>query len=149
MRDVYQFIVVHLNEPVETQLEAVNDYMNDLTWIADSELWTQSDYWARPFETITAFEGDCEDIAIAKYLVLLLLGVPDEHLGFAHVITAKKEHQAKADQTHQADGAERSPIRQFTAMRNSQEDSYIFFHHSPDHSCQCFCGRCQSISALG
>lgn len=92
LRDVYQFIIVHLNEPVEMQLEAVNDYMNDLTWIADSELWKQPDYWATPFETITTFGGDCEDIAIAKYLVLLLLGVPDEHLGFAHVINQKKEH---------------------------------------------------------
>ena len=92
MIDVVQFIKVHLNDPIEMQLEAVNDYMNEMTWIADSELWKQSDYWATPFETITTFGGDCEDIAIAKYLVLLLLGVPDEHMGFAHVITSEKEH---------------------------------------------------------
>lgn len=92
MIDVVQFVKVHLNDPVEVQLEAVNDYMNEMTWIADSELWKQPDYWATPFETITTFGGDCEDIAIAKYLVLLLLGVPDEHMGFAHVITSEKEH---------------------------------------------------------
>lgn len=92
MIDVIQFIKVHLNDPVETQLEEVNDYMNEMTWIADSELWKQPDYWATPFETITTFGGDCEDIAIAKYLVLRLMGVPDEHLGFSHVITSKKEH---------------------------------------------------------
>ena len=92
MIDVVQFVKVHLNDPVELQLEAVNDYLNEMTWIADSELWKQPDYWATPFETITTFGGDCEDIAIAKYLVLLLLGVPDEHLGFAHVITSEKEH---------------------------------------------------------
>ena len=92
MIDVVQFIKVHLNDPVETQLEEVNDYMNEMTWIADSELWKQPDYWATPFETITTFGGDCEDIAIAKYLVLRLMGVPDEHLGFSHVITSTKEH---------------------------------------------------------
>ena len=92
MMDVVQFVKVHLNDSVEEQLEAVNDYMNEMTWIADSELWKQPDYWATPFETITTFGGDCEDIAIAKYLVLLLLGVPDEHMGFAHVITSEKEH---------------------------------------------------------
>lgn len=92
MIDVVQLIKVHLNDPVETQLEEVNEYMNQMTWIADSELWKQPDYWATPFETITTFGGDCEDIAIAKYLVLRLMGVPDEHLGFAHVITADKEH---------------------------------------------------------
>jgi len=92
MIDVVQFIKVHLHDPVEKQLEAVNDYMNEMTWIADSELWKQPDYWATPFETITTFGGDCEDIAIAKYLVLRLMGVDDNHLGFAHVITSKKEH---------------------------------------------------------
>lgn len=92
MIDVIQFIKVHLNEPVEKQLEAVNDYMNEMTWIADSELWKQPDYWATPFETITTFGGDCEDIAIAKYLVLRLMGVPDDQLGFAHVFNSKKEH---------------------------------------------------------
>lgn len=91
MIDVIQFIKVHLNEPVEKQLEAVNDYMNEMTWIADSELWKQPDYWATPFETITTFGGDCEDIAIAKYLVLRLMGVPDDQLGFAHVFNSKKE----------------------------------------------------------
>lgn len=92
MIDVVQLIKVHLNDPVETKLEAVNEYLNQLTWIADSELWKQPDYWATPFETITTFGGDCEDIAIGKYLVLRLMGVPDDHLGFAHVITSKKEH---------------------------------------------------------
>jgi len=92
MIDVVQFIKVHLNDPVETQLEAVNDYMNEMTWIADSDLWKQPDYWATPFETITTFGGDCEDIAIAKYLLLRLMGIDDKNLGFAHVITSKKEH---------------------------------------------------------
>lgn len=92
LREVYIFIKVHLNDPVDVQLTEVNDYMNELTWIADSELWKQPDYWATPFETITTFGGDCEDIAIAKYTVLLLMGVPDDNLGFAHVVTASGEH---------------------------------------------------------
>ena len=92
LRDVYQFMIVHLNDPVEQQLEAVNDYMNDLTWIADSDLWKQPDYWATPFETITTFGGDCEDIAIAKYAVLVMMGIPDDHMGFAHVVTTQNEH---------------------------------------------------------
>jgi hypothetical protein len=65
--------------------------MNELTWIADSDLWKQPDYWATPFETITTFGGDCEDIAIAKYAVLRLMGVPDKHMGFAHVFTSQKQ----------------------------------------------------------
>lgn len=92
LREVYIFIKVHLNDPVEVQLEEVNEYLNGMTWIADSDLWKQPDYWATPFETITTFGGDCEDIAIAKYTVLRLMGVPDDHMGFAHVVTSTGEH---------------------------------------------------------
>jgi len=90
--DVIQFIKVHLNDPVEIQLEVVNDYMNEMDWIADRDLWKQEDYWATPFETITKFGGDCEDIAIAKYMVLRLMGIPDDKLGFAYVVTKQKEN---------------------------------------------------------
>lgn len=92
LRDVYYLILVHLNDPVEEQLEAVNDYMNDLTWIADSELWKKEDYWATPFETLTTFGGDCEDIAIAKYAVLRTMGIADDQLAFAHVLTSTNEN---------------------------------------------------------
>jgi len=90
--DIIQFIKVHLNDPVEIQLEVVNDYMNEMDWIADRDLWKQEDYWATPFETITKFGGDCEDIAIAKYMVLRLMGIPDDKLGFAYVVTQQKEN---------------------------------------------------------
>src|SRR5210317_900196 len=94
MIDVVQLIKVHLNDPVETQLEEVNEYMNQMTWIADSELWKQPDYWATPFETITTFGGDCEDIAIAKYLMLRVLGIPREKLllGYARVKKTGESH---------------------------------------------------------
>lgn len=92
LRDMWQLITVHLNAPIEQKLEVVNDEMNTLAWIADSDLWKKEDYWATPFETITTFGGDCEDIAIAKYTMLRLMGVPQNHMGFAHVLTSKGEH---------------------------------------------------------
>lgn len=91
LRNVYELIVEHLNKPVTEQLEIVNNYMNGLTWIADSDLWEKEDYWATPFETLTTFGGDCEDIAISKYTVLRLMGIPDDRLGFAYVATAQNE----------------------------------------------------------
>ena len=91
LRDAYELIIKHLNEPVEDQLEIVNDYMNGLTWIADSDLWKKEDYWATPFETLTTFGGDCEDIAISKYTVLRLMGIADDKLGFAYVFNAQNE----------------------------------------------------------
>ena len=36
-------------------------------------------------ETIATFGGDCEDIAIAKWMMLLHLGIPNEKLRLAYV----------------------------------------------------------------
>ncbi len=91
MRKVHDFIIANQFKPVKEQLELVNDYMNALPWIADPELWKRPDYWATPFETIATFGGDCEDIAIAKYVVLRLMGIPDDKLGFGYVQTSNKE----------------------------------------------------------
>jgi len=91
MRKVHDFIIANQYKPVAEKLELVNDYMNALPWIADPDLWKRTDYWATPFETLTTFGGDCEDIAIAKYAVLRLMGIPDDKLGFAYVQTSNNE----------------------------------------------------------
>jgi predicted transglutaminase-like cysteine proteinase len=91
IRKVHDFIIANQDKPVAEKLELVNDYMNALPWIADPDLWKRTDYWATPFETLTTFGGDCEDIAIAKYLVLRLMGIPDDKLGFAYVQTSNNE----------------------------------------------------------
>ncbi len=54
-------------------------------WIADSEHWKKSEYWATPLETITTFGGDCEDIAFVKWVILNSLGITSEHLALAYV----------------------------------------------------------------
>jgi predicted transglutaminase-like cysteine proteinase len=91
LRKVHDFIIANQFKPVKEKLELVNDKMNGLPWIADPDIWKKEDYWATPFETLTTFGGDCEDIAIAKYVVLRLMGVPDDKLGFAYVQTSNKE----------------------------------------------------------
>ena len=91
LRKVHDFIITNQYKPVAEKLKLVNDYMNALPWIADPDIWKMPDYWATPFETLTTFGGDCEDIAIAKYLTLRLMGIPDDKLGFAYVQTSNKE----------------------------------------------------------
>lgn len=51
-------------KPVMEKLKLTNDYLNNIPWIADPDLWKREDYWATPFETLTTFGGDCEDMAI-------------------------------------------------------------------------------------
>ena len=70
---------------VEEKLKLVNETLNHLPWIADAEHWQEADYWATPMQTITTFGGDCEDYAIAKWLVLEHLGISPNHLRLAYV----------------------------------------------------------------
>jgi len=67
------------------KLKLVNSTMNHLPWIADQKHWKQADYWAAPMETIATFGGDCEDIAIAKFIMLRHLGMAADNLRLSYV----------------------------------------------------------------
>lgn len=68
------------------QLGRVNSFFNRrLRFEDDIVVWRQSDYWASPLETLARGAGDCEDFAIAKYVSLRLLGIPDERLRLIYV----------------------------------------------------------------
>ncbi len=55
----------------------------------DSNIYGVIDYWATPLESMGLGYGDCEDYALAKYLSLLHLGVPDEKLRIKYVKVSK------------------------------------------------------------
>jgi len=94
LRGVHDLIINNQDRPLMEKLVLVNDYVNNFAWIADHILWNKEDYWASPFETITSSGGDCEDIAIAKYGILRMMGIPDEKLGLAYVknVHSRKSH---------------------------------------------------------
>lgn len=56
-------------------LSAVNTYVNNARYISDLDNWGDADHWATPTDLFTR-GGDCEDYAIAKYLLLRQAGVP-------------------------------------------------------------------------
>lgn len=91
IRRIMDIIQANQDKPVMEKLELTNDVLNNIPWIADPDLWKRDDYWATPFETLTTFGGDCEDIAIGKYAMLRLMGISDDALGFAYVETREKE----------------------------------------------------------
>lgn len=92
-RTVMDIILANHDKPVMEKLKLTNDTLNNIPWIADPDIWKREDYWATPFETLATFGGDCEDIAIAKYAMLILLGIPDENMGFAYVVNQdQKKH---------------------------------------------------------
>ncbi len=79
------------------QVKAINSYINLRRYIIDPVNWSLPDYWATPKEFFRK-DGDCEDYAISKYILLKKLGfdgdsmriavVQDENLKVAHAILA-------------------------------------------------------------
>jgi predicted transglutaminase-like cysteine proteinase len=74
------------------KLERINNFFNRrIRWVEDSVLWQQDDYWATVLETLGKGAGDCEDFAIAKYVSLLLAGVPESKLRLTYVRLQRPE----------------------------------------------------------
>lgn len=66
-------------KPMKQKLDTVNRFFNAVTYIEDSSNWGAQDYWATPYEMMTR-GADCEDYAIAKYISLKRLGVPESSM---------------------------------------------------------------------
>ena len=76
----YNLIGFDAGEGTE-RLQRVNRWVNrSIEYGEDRVIWANRDYWASANETIELGQGDCEDIAILKYHLLLALGVEREDL---------------------------------------------------------------------
>ena len=72
--------------PDDEKLKAVNQFFNrHIRFNADQAVWGVPDYWATPLEFMGKAQGDCEDFAIAKYISLLMLGIPNDKLRLIYV----------------------------------------------------------------
>lgn len=84
--DWIRLIDLGRDQTVATQLSRVNLFFNSRTrFESDEETWKQLDYWATPLDTLARGQGDCEDFAIAKYVSLLALGIPENRLRLIYV----------------------------------------------------------------
>lgn len=66
------------------KVELVNQRINAHPYVAAIENWGVPSYWETPFEFLTR-NGQCEDYAIAKYMLLRASGVSDDLLRVAIV----------------------------------------------------------------
>jgi predicted transglutaminase-like cysteine proteinase len=70
----------------EEKLKKVNSFFNQkIEFGEDIDVWSQSDYWATPLESLGRQAGDCEDYSIAKYTFLKILNIPNEKLRLTYV----------------------------------------------------------------
>lgn len=86
VNDWLRLIDLAREQPIGEKLDRVNQFFNARTSFRDDlEVWGQPDYWATPLELMGRGRGDCEDYAIAKYISLLELGVPQSSLRLIYV----------------------------------------------------------------
>lgn len=73
------------SQDIDTKLQEVNYFFNQLIFIDDIKLWGKEDFWATPLDFLGVGAGDCEDFSIAKYFSLRELGVADNKLRLVYV----------------------------------------------------------------
>lgn len=84
--DWLRLIEIGRDQPVDERLERANQFINSRTQFeSDFQIWQAQDYWATPLETLGIGRGDCEDFAIAKFVSLVALGIPQDHLRLIYV----------------------------------------------------------------
>ncbi|MEQ1440582.1 transglutaminase-like cysteine peptidase [Fontimonas sp. SYSU GA230001] len=108
--DWQRMIDMARGEPVPVQLGRVNEFWNVRTRFEDDiAVWGQDDYWATPLEMLARGRGDCEDFAIAKYVSLLELGVPQSRLRLIYVRANLRAFGGAATQAHMVLGYYEDP----------------------------------------
>jgi predicted transglutaminase-like cysteine proteinase len=101
------------------KLEAVNTFFNrHILFEDDMVVWQQADYWASPLEFMGRGAGDCEDFAIAKYMSLLLLGVPNEQLRMIYVRARFGGPSSRQSQAHMVLGYYAQPVSEPLILDN-------------------------------
>lgn len=84
--DWLRLIEAGRDQPIDERLERANQFVNGRTLFeSDLQVWHMQDYWATPLETLGMGRGDCEDFAIAKFVSLVALGIPQDQLRLIYV----------------------------------------------------------------
>ncbi|MEQ8249389.1 MAG: transglutaminase-like cysteine peptidase [Alphaproteobacteria bacterium] len=68
------------NDATVGLVEAVSLYVNEFSYIPDYDTYGEADHWATIDEFLEAGGGDSEDFALAKYVLLLRLGLNPQKL---------------------------------------------------------------------
>jgi len=101
-RDLNTLLDHESHDSDAAKLTAVNHFFNKVHYVTDQQHWGQSDYWQTPLQTLFEFKGDCEDIAIAKYTALRVLGFDEKNLSMVYVKSELGPHMVMS---YQADGS--------------------------------------------
>lgn len=82
----YKLIETNMEQKELHKLTMVNDFINRSKRESDFDNYGQEDYWATPLELLGRNRGDCEDLSIAKYFSLTMMGIPADKLRITYVM---------------------------------------------------------------
>lgn len=86
IQELNQLVSELRSAPEAEKLKQINDFFNrKISFIDDTTLWGQPDYWATPLESLGRQAGDCEDFSIAKYVFLKVVNVDNDKLRLTYV----------------------------------------------------------------
>lgn len=86
-------VITGLSDATEiVKVKAMQKHFNQYPYVDDAVHWGKTDYWASLPELIGVKGGDCEDVAIAKYHSLRLLGVPHDNMRL--LVVAQKDKKS-------------------------------------------------------
>lgn len=123
VRDWQRLITDAADAGEHEKLANVNAFFNRRTLFEDDAVvWQQSDYWATPLEVLGRGAGDCEDFAIAKYMTLRVLGIPDERLRLIYVRARIVAGGGARTQAHMVVGYYPTPADEPLVLDNLVED---------------------------
>lgn len=71
--------------PESQVVDNVNKFFNQVEYRPDIKTWNKSDYWASRLEFLGKGQGDCEDYAVAKFLTMIQLDVPEKKIFLTYV----------------------------------------------------------------
>ncbi|EJG0649750.1 transglutaminase-like cysteine peptidase [Vibrio parahaemolyticus] len=66
-------------------LQSIQQRYSTIQYVSDEALYGQKEYWATPNETLSRWQGDCEDISIVKYFALIKRGLTLEQVRLAYL----------------------------------------------------------------
>lgn len=89
--------LIHSNKLKDdwARIHAINNFINRaLVYRTDQEQHGRHDHWAGPRESLYRGAGDCEDYALAKFVALRAMGIPDTQLRlvYARLLPSGEAH---------------------------------------------------------
>ncbi len=105
------------------KLHRINTFINDNTrFLDDEQVWQQKDYWATPLQLIGRGQGDCEDLAIAKYYSLKNAGIEIAKLRLVYVRAQINQSGKLQTQAHMILAYYSSPLSEPLVLDNLVAD---------------------------